>query len=53
MLAAVHRELESALARSPRADVDSLQKVVRGAAGTFVNDRTRLRPMIVPVVIEI
>ncbi len=33
-------------------DIESLQRVVRRAAGRFVNDRTRRRPMIVPVVME-
>ena len=31
-------------------DVDGLERVVRKAAGTFVSDRTKRRPMIVPVV---
>jgi ribonuclease J len=34
------------------ADIESLQKVVRRAAGRFVNESTRRRPMIVPVVME-
>lgn len=34
-------------------DVEALQKVVRRAAGQFVTDRTRRRPMIVPLVLEI
>jgi ribonuclease J len=33
-------------------DIESLQKVVRKAAGKFVSDRTKRRPMIVPVVME-
>jgi len=33
-------------------DVESLSRVVRRAAGKFVSDRTRRRPMIVPVVME-
>ena len=33
-------------------DIETLQRVVRKAAGRFVNDRTRRRPMIVPVVME-
>ena len=33
-------------------DFDALQRVVRRAAGKFVNDRTKRRPMIVPVVME-
>lgn len=31
-------------------DIDSLEREVRRAAGKFVNDRTKRRPMIVPVV---
>ena len=33
-------------------DIESLQRVVRRAAGRFVNETTRRRPMIVPVVME-
>jgi ribonuclease J len=33
-------------------DIESLQRYVRRAAGRFVNERTRRRPMIVPVVME-
>jgi ribonuclease J len=33
-------------------DIEALQRVVRRAAGRFVNERTRRRPMIVPVVME-
>ncbi|MEO9224044.1 MAG: ribonuclease J [Acidimicrobiales bacterium] len=33
-------------------DIEGLQRVVRRAAGRFVNDRTKRRPMIVPVVME-
>jgi ribonuclease J len=34
-------------------DIDALQKVVRRAAGKFVNESTKRRPMIVPVVMEV
>jgi ribonuclease J len=47
----VRTAVESALADGVR-DVDGLQKVVRRAAGRFVNLRTKRRPMIVPVVME-
>jgi ribonuclease J len=33
-------------------DIEALQRTVRRAAGRFVNERTRRRPMIVPVVME-
>ncbi|CAN5668921.1 ribonuclease J [soil metagenome] len=33
-------------------DIESLQRNVRRAAGRFVSDRTRRRPMIVPVIME-
>jgi ribonuclease J len=33
-------------------DIEALQRVVRRAAGRFVNEATRRRPMIVPVVME-
>jgi ribonuclease J len=33
-------------------DIESLQQVVRRSTGRFVNDRTRRKPMIVPVVME-
>jgi ribonuclease J len=33
-------------------DIETLQRAVRRAAGRFVNDRTKRKPMIVPVVME-
>jgi len=33
-------------------DLDTIQRAVRRAAGRFVNDRTKRKPMIVPVVME-
>ncbi|MBV6509157.1 MAG: Ribonuclease J1 [Acidimicrobiales bacterium] len=33
-------------------DIETLQRHVRRAAGAFVNERTRRRPMILPVVLE-
>jgi ribonuclease J len=35
------------------ADVDSLKRHARSALGKFVNERTRRRPMIVPIVMEV
>ena len=43
--------VEQALSSGVR-DVDALERDVRRAAGRFVNERTRRRPMIVPVVME-
>ena len=43
--------VEKALANGVR-DVEALERDVRRAAGRFVSERTRRRPMIVPVVME-
>jgi ribonuclease J len=48
---AVSEAVEKALASGVR-DVEALERDVRRAAGKFVNERTRRRPMIVPVVME-
>jgi len=48
---AVARAVTQAL-RSGTRDVDALEREVRRAAGRFVGERTRRRPMIVPVVME-
>jgi ribonuclease J len=57
--AAVLGECEAAVAGSVKealahdaVDIESLQRHVRRAAGRFVNEQTRRRPMIVPVVME-
>jgi len=47
----IAKAVEQALASGVR-DVEALERDVRRAAGKFVNDRTRRRPMIVPVVME-
>jgi ribonuclease J len=47
----VSAAVETSLAEGVR-DVEQLERDVRRAAGKFVNDRTRRRPMIVPVVME-
>ena len=43
--------VEKALANGVR-DVENLERDVRRAAGKFVSERTKRRPMIVPVVME-
>ncbi|MEO5899918.1 MAG: ribonuclease J, partial [Ilumatobacteraceae bacterium] len=48
---AVAAAVEKALASGVRG-VESLERDVRRAAGKFVSDRTKRRPMIVPVVME-
>jgi ribonuclease J len=48
---AVSAAVEKTLAAGVR-DVDALERDVRRAAGKFVNERTKRRPMIVPVVME-
>jgi ribonuclease J len=48
---AVAAAVERALADGVR-DVEALERDVRRAAGRFVSERTRRRPMIVPVVME-
>jgi len=48
---AVATAVERALKNGTR-DVDALEKEVRRAAGKFVSERTKRRPMIVPVVME-
>jgi ribonuclease J len=43
--------VEASLAKGVR-DVEALERDVRRAAGKFVSERTKRRPMIVPVVME-
>lgn len=50
---AVRDGLETALKRAERADVEVLNKAARRAAGSFISNRTKRRPMIVPLVIEV
>jgi ribonuclease J len=50
--ALVRQEVLDALVNGTT-DVETLQQRIRRAAGRFVNERTRRRPMIVPVVMEI
>jgi ribonuclease J len=47
----VAKAVENALKAGTR-DVDALEKEVRRAAGKFVSERTKRRPMIVPIVME-
>jgi ribonuclease J len=50
--AAVRAEVETVLSHPEPVELEALQRHVRRAAGRFVNERTRRRPMIVPVVLE-
>jgi ribonuclease J len=50
--AKVRAEVDGVLAQPEPVELDTLQRHVRRAAGKFVNERTRRRPMIVPVVLE-
>jgi len=47
----VRRAIKEAFAEGPN-EIESIQRVVRRAAGRFVNETTKRRPMIVPVVME-
>lgn len=48
----VHESVLVALDKGEH-DIESMQRVVRRAAGKFVSDRTKRRPMIVPVVMSV
>ena len=48
----VHEAVLVALEKGEH-DIESIQRVVRRSAGKFVNERTRRRPMIVPVVMSV
>ncbi len=49
---AVRQAIKTVFADAKTPDLDSLQRAVRRTAGKFVNDRTKRKPMIVPVVME-
>ncbi len=48
----VRQALKDVFADAKTPDLDTLQRTVRRTAGRFVNDRTKRKPMIVPVVME-
>jgi ribonuclease J len=48
----VRQAVKDLFAEAGDPDIDALQRTVRRAAGRFVNDRTKRKPMIVPVVME-
>jgi ribonuclease J len=48
----VRTNLVAALSEGKPLDVPAIEKIVRRAAGSTVNELTRRRPMIVPVVLE-
>ncbi len=50
--ALVAQDVKEAFASDAGTEIEALQRVVRRAVGRFVNQRTKRRPMIVPVVME-
>ncbi len=52
LLDEARRRVTNAIERSGDTDFDTLKRVVRKALAAFVNERTRRKPMIVPVVME-
>ena len=50
--AAVRAEIDEVLGHPEGVELENLQRHVRRATGRFVNERTKRRPMIVPVVLE-
>ncbi len=52
LLEEARRHVVQAIERSDDTDFDTLKRHVRKALGAFVNERTRRKPMIVPVVME-
>ena len=48
----IRKQLQQAITDGAR-DPEALRKIVRTATGKFVSERTKRRPMIVPVVIEV
>jgi len=48
----VRQAVKGVFGETKNPDIDTLQRAVRRAAGRFVNDRTKRKPMIVPVVME-
>jgi ribonuclease J len=49
---AVRKGIRDALKKDKVIELENLQRHVRKAAGKFVSDRTKRRPMIVPVIME-
>ena len=49
---AVRKGIKDAVKKEGNIDYENLQRHVRKAAGKFVSDKTKRRPMIVPVVME-
>ncbi len=52
-VAVMNLSKDSQTSQDATADIDTLRKTARSALGKFVNERTRRRPMIVPIVMEV
>jgi ribonuclease J len=52
ILEEARRRVTAAIEKSDDTDIETLQRHARKALGVFVNERTKRRPMIVPVVME-
>ena len=48
----MRKGIKEAVKKEGNIDYENLQRHVRKAAGKFVSDKTKRRPMIVPVIME-
>ncbi|MEY2468229.1 MAG: ribonuclease, partial [Actinomycetota bacterium] len=52
-VAVMNLSKDSQTSQDATADIETLRKTARSALGKFVNEKTRRRPMIVPIVMEV